>query len=159
MKYAGRLNLAQLWAGNRCILRRHSPVPEIKYSRQKTTRVDWWKDSAHIGEYNASHYWNFYQNKKQMCRMLTIINTFQKKNFIRSWKILLGTSWVTFGFPRLFVYWYLWKCVNVFYRRYLPQKNSFENGSWDSVATLLTATSHPPYTKCWTGQLRYEQVI
>jgi hypothetical protein len=109
-----RLNVDQLWAGDRCILRRHSPVPEIKYSRQKTTRVDWRKDSAHIGEYNASHYWIFYQNKKQMCRMLRIINTFQKKNFRRSWKILHGSSWVTFGFPRLFLYWYLWKCVHVF---------------------------------------------
>ncbi len=54
-----RLNVDQLWAGDRCILRRHPPVPEIKYSRQKTTRVDWRKDSAHIGEYNASHYWIF----------------------------------------------------------------------------------------------------
>ncbi len=49
-----------------------------------------------------------------VCRMLRIINTFQKNNFRRSWKILHGTLWVTFGFPRLFSYWYLWKCVYVF---------------------------------------------
>ncbi len=66
--------------------------------------------------------------------MLRIINTFQKNNFRRSWKILHGTSWVTFGFPRLFSYWYLWKCINVFWRSYLPQKNTFENGSWYSAA-------------------------
>jgi hypothetical protein len=83
--------------------KRRSPVLGSKYSRQITTCVYWEKDSVHIGNwYNASHYWIFYQNKKQMCRMLRILNTFQKNNFRRSWKISHGTWWVTFGFPRLF---------------------------------------------------------
>ncbi len=110
-----------------------SPRNQIQSSENHPCRLTKRFSIQHIGEYNASHYWIFYQNKKQMCRMLRIINTFQKNNFRRSWKILHGTSWFTFGFPRLFLYWYLWKCVNVFQKRYLPQKNTFENGYWYSA--------------------------
>jgi hypothetical protein len=87
---------------HQCIWKRRSPVLGIIYSRQITTCVYWGKDSVHIGRYNASHCWTFYQNEKQMCRMSRILNTFQKNNFRRSWKISHGTWWVTFGFPRLF---------------------------------------------------------
>ncbi len=105
--YTGWLSLPHLYthwslAIHQCIWKRRSPVLGSKYSRQLTTCVYWGKDSVHIGRYNASHYWIFYQNKKQMCRMLRILNTFQKNNFRRSWKISHGTWWVTFGFPRLF---------------------------------------------------------
>ncbi len=41
-----RLNVAQFWAGDRCILKRHSPVPESKYSRQKTTRIDTFENGS-----------------------------------------------------------------------------------------------------------------
>jgi hypothetical protein len=53
---------------------------------QGATRVHWQKDSAHIGEYNASHYWIFYQNKMPIWK---ILRTDKNNNFKFTIKFLM----------------------------------------------------------------------
>ena len=62
---------------------------------QGATHIHWRKDSAHIGEYNASHYWIFYQNKKPIWK---ILRTDKNNNFKFTIKFLMTLDMLYIGY-------------------------------------------------------------
>ena len=50
-------------------------LDQCYWNKENWFAVHWWKDLAHVGQYNASHYWIFYQNKKPIWKILRTDNS------------------------------------------------------------------------------------
>ncbi len=61
-------------------------LDQCYWNKENWFAVHWRKDSAHIGQYNASHYWIFYQNKKPI---LKVLRTDKNNNFKFTIKFLM----------------------------------------------------------------------
>ncbi len=61
-------------------------LDQCYWNKENWFAVHWWKDSAHIGQYNASRYWIFYQNKKPIWK---ILRTDKNNNFKFTIKFLM----------------------------------------------------------------------
>ncbi len=119
------------------------PVPESKQCRQNTTRVDWRKDSSHIGEFIASHFWIFYQNKKPMCRMLKIRKYSSEEQiwgaperfYMELYESHLGFP----GFSRTDFYESV--LIHFNFKTLFASKNTFKKGSWYRAGRQLAIWS------------------